>query len=313
MKVALISDVHTNLTAWDALVCHWRTQSVDFEQVWSLGDWLGYGEYHPMLLWRKLNEGAHSALRGLRSNPSNYGVLGNHDLAVLGVDTLGCAFNDRAWSAIKQQQAYVDSSRKWKAEFAPWLSSQPLLLSPASGVYLAHGAFRFDNPYRIPCVYTPHDQPHEEGLKQIRAWLDNGRTLPEHVGVAIAGWHSPLILITGHTHQQRVWQRPVHVERNGMWLDADGAYPSMDKLRRCIESQETLEQVVTIENLSVQRPIWINPGSVGEQRNSNEPRPGEDWDWAKYAILEWDELESNRVVIRLRWVPYQRPSMGSRL
>ncbi len=41
MKVALISDIHAKLPAFDAVLNHARQQ--DVEVIWNLGDFIGYG------------------------------------------------------------------------------------------------------------------------------------------------------------------------------------------------------------------------------------------------------------------------------
>ncbi|PWG74693.1 metallophosphatase family protein, partial [Enterococcus hirae] len=43
MKAALIGDVHANLPALEAVLEHARSQGA--EEVWNVGDWVGYGAF----------------------------------------------------------------------------------------------------------------------------------------------------------------------------------------------------------------------------------------------------------------------------
>ncbi len=85
MRVALLSDVHANLPALEAVLRHAEAQQA-LDQVWSLGDLVGYGP-HP-------NE----CLALLRRYPF-VSVAGNHDLAATGdLDTT--EFNPDAAAAV---------------------------------------------------------------------------------------------------------------------------------------------------------------------------------------------------------------------
>ncbi|HEV8637079.1 MAG TPA: metallophosphoesterase family protein [Chloroflexota bacterium] len=67
MRVAVVADIHANLTAFDAVAADWG----DVDEVWCLGDVVGYGPEPNECVAR---------LRALR----HIGIPGNHDWAALG-------------------------------------------------------------------------------------------------------------------------------------------------------------------------------------------------------------------------------------
>jgi diadenosine tetraphosphatase ApaH/serine/threonine PP2A family protein phosphatase len=101
MRVAVLSDIHANLPALDAVL----DAIGPFDQLWVLGDSVGYGP-HPDAVVERLRE-----LEAVA-------VQGNHDAAVLGRIPVG-AFNDLAraaveWTAETMTEAGLD-----------WLAAQP--------------------------------------------------------------------------------------------------------------------------------------------------------------------------------------------
>lgn len=304
MRVALISDVHTNLAAWDAVVQHWQAKADSFDEIWSLGDWLGYNDHHPVHLWDRIKAGRLNALQGLLDNPAIRGVIGNHDIAVLDGGGAG-GYNGTASKVISSQREQVRFSEQWRDEIAPWLRRQPHLLSPLPGVYITHGVFHPTQPQWMPHWYAGRDFKHEESFNELCDWLNQTPVEANEKLVAVQGWHHPLILITGHTHEQGVWQRPPWSRLNENWPVVDAADIPFAMIKACAERCSVLEQPVQV-SLSPGRPVWINPGSVGQPRDVATPRPGQGWEWARYAILDWDFNEPAQAIIRLYWLPYQK-------
>ena len=70
MRIALISDVHSNLVALEAVLADAETRAA--EAVWNLGDTVGYGPDPNGVVARLMEAGAVS-------------VLGNHDAAATGI------------------------------------------------------------------------------------------------------------------------------------------------------------------------------------------------------------------------------------
>jgi predicted phosphodiesterase len=103
MRVALISDVHANLTALDAVLAHAGARGI--EAVWQLGDIVGYGP-DPDAVVRRLKECAAA------------GVMGNHDAAAVGLMPLD-DFNPTAAEANRWTAGQID------ADSAAYLRSLP--------------------------------------------------------------------------------------------------------------------------------------------------------------------------------------------
>jgi predicted phosphodiesterase len=119
MRIAVISDIHANLHAFEAVLAEIDTSSID--EVWCLGDLIGYGP--------KPNECVELARERARIC-----LVGNHDLAVLGEIDLD-TFAGEAGAAARWTQTVLTD------EAATFLRS----LSPAGradGVTLAHGSPR---------------------------------------------------------------------------------------------------------------------------------------------------------------------------
>jgi diadenosine tetraphosphatase ApaH/serine/threonine PP2A family protein phosphatase len=99
VRVAVLSDIHANLVALDAVLA--TVGSVD--AVWHLGDVVGYGP-EP--------DGVVERLAGLDA----VGVAGNHDLAAVGGDQIAW-FNPDARAAMEWTRRRIsDESRRWLAE-----------------------------------------------------------------------------------------------------------------------------------------------------------------------------------------------------
>jgi diadenosine tetraphosphatase ApaH/serine/threonine PP2A family protein phosphatase len=117
MRVAVFSDIHSNLPALEAAL-----EAVGlFDQLWVLGDMVGYGPNPDEVVER---------LRDLDA----VAVQGNHDAAALGRIPTG-TFNDLARAAV------VWTSKTMKPENLEWLAQQPE--KRVEGDYtLAHGSPR---------------------------------------------------------------------------------------------------------------------------------------------------------------------------
>jgi diadenosine tetraphosphatase ApaH/serine/threonine PP2A family protein phosphatase len=96
VRIALLSDVHANLPALDAVLAALRP----FDAVWQLGDVVGYGPHPVEVIERLADVGA-------------IGVCGNHDAAAIGrIDTEW--FNDDARTAVEwAAEQLTPSARRW--------------------------------------------------------------------------------------------------------------------------------------------------------------------------------------------------------
>ncbi len=117
MRIGVLSDIHANLAALDAVLA--AMPSVD--AVWQLGDVVGYGPDPDRVVSRLREIGA-------------LGVRGNHDAAALGELDVD-AFNVDARSAIEWTRSVISD------DTLDWLGSLPEL-SVLEGLTLVHGSPR---------------------------------------------------------------------------------------------------------------------------------------------------------------------------
>jgi diadenosine tetraphosphatase ApaH/serine/threonine PP2A family protein phosphatase len=117
VRVAVVSDIHANLVALDAVLA--AVGSVD--AVWQLGDIVGYGPDPDGVVERLRSIGA-------------IGVAGNHDLAALGGSEID-SFNPDARDAMEWTRGRIDEHTK------TWLSALPTTRDE-QGMTLVHGSPR---------------------------------------------------------------------------------------------------------------------------------------------------------------------------
>lgn len=117
MRVAVLSDIHANLVALDAVLD--AAGSVD--AIWHLGDVVGYGPEPDGVVARLAAIGA-------------VGVTGNHDLAALGGSEIDW-FNPDARAAIEWTRGRIDGVTR------TWLAALPTTRVEAD-VTLVHGSPR---------------------------------------------------------------------------------------------------------------------------------------------------------------------------
>jgi predicted phosphodiesterase len=117
MRVAVISDIHANYHALEAVLAEVTAEQPD--EVWCLGDVVGYGP-EPNRCCRLVAETATLCLAG------------NHDLAVLGVLSVA-DFNGDAATAVRWTQSELaDDARSFLAPLAP--------AATRNGAALFHGS-----------------------------------------------------------------------------------------------------------------------------------------------------------------------------
>lgn len=119
MHILLISDVHANLTALNAVI----EDAGSFDQIWCLGDVVGYGP-QPNECIERLREFDLICLAG------------NHDLAVVGKTAL--------WDFTRPAQETIFWTRHWiTTSNHEWLSSLPSTpLQMGHGITIVHGSPR---------------------------------------------------------------------------------------------------------------------------------------------------------------------------
>ena len=164
MRVAVLSDIHSNLSALEAVL----EVIMPFDQLWVLGDVVGYGPHPDEVVERLRAEDA-------------VAVQGNHDAAVLGRIPVG-TFNDLARAAVAW------TKKTMRSENLDWLAELPE--TRVEGDFtLAHGSPRdpiweylfsvpaarinlaaFETPYCI-VGHTHHQVTFRDDKGQVEALL----------------------------------------------------------------------------------------------------------------------------------------------
>ncbi|NLW51233.1 MAG: metallophosphoesterase family protein [Candidatus Brocadiaceae bacterium] len=149
---ALISDIHGNLEALEAVLREIRHQGID--EVWCLGDVVGYGP-NPV-----------ECADLIRKNCS-LALMGNHDWALLnspvGFNTLATAmiYKTKEWMRI------TDSSTEQDKERWDFLSQLPLS-AEVDGMFLVHASPRAElSEYILPSDVSHDPQKFEEIFSMI--------------------------------------------------------------------------------------------------------------------------------------------------
>lgn len=117
MRIAVLSDIHSNLVALDAILAHLGT----VDAVWHLGDVVGYGPEPDGVVARLAEIGAS-------------GVLGNHDAAALGGPEIEW-FNPEARAAIEWTRDVIGTQTR------AWLTALPEV-AVKDDITLVHGSPR---------------------------------------------------------------------------------------------------------------------------------------------------------------------------
>ena len=212
MKLALVSDIHGNLEALDAVLAE-LDRTVPGARLVCGGDIVGYGPDPEACIARLRDRGAVC-------------VIGNHEEMVLGRRDFSHCVHAGIVAAVWTRTALSSAAREYLERLPPWVEAAP-------GVIVCHGNLESSETY----VSTPERA--EAAMTQLRA---------RHPGARV--------LVCGHTHHQAVHQE-------------DGGF-----------------QLVTAPREQELRwPCLVNPGSVGQARDSTKPM-------ARYAVLD---IEGRRI------------------
>ena len=117
MRIAVLSDIHSNLVALDAVLA----EAGPIDGAWVLGDIVGYGPEPDAVVER---------LRGIGAT----GVLGNHDAAALGGPEIDWFNPDARAAAAWTRDTISEATRAW-------LSALPVTATQ-QGFALVHGSPR---------------------------------------------------------------------------------------------------------------------------------------------------------------------------
>ena len=160
MRVCVISDIHANLPALDAVLA----AASPYDALWQLGDIVGYGPQPNEVVGRLVAEGA-------------VGVRGNHDSAALG-ELPTSAFNDDARVAVEWTARRLDTdARAWLAGLPKRLEEEPFTLVHGSPrdpdwEYVFSSATAYRN---LDAFATPHCLVGHTHVPLAFRRLDGGR------------------------------------------------------------------------------------------------------------------------------------------
>ncbi len=159
MRYAIVSDIHANLQAWNAVLIDIRSRPVD--RILCLGDVIGYGP-NPV-----------ETLRSVYANVHDF-VLGNHDAALCGkLDP--SLFNEHA------RRLLIWTQKRLNRQATRFFRDLPLSLT-GPGFRCTHG--HFSDPARFDYVVEPSDA--------LRAW----QAVPEPL-LFCGHTHVPCIFVVG--------------------------------------------------------------------------------------------------------------------
>jgi diadenosine tetraphosphatase ApaH/serine/threonine PP2A family protein phosphatase len=119
MRILVISDIHANATALDAVL----KDAGSVDEIWCLGDLVGYGPDPNEVVDR------------LRSLPKLTCLMGNHDAAVAGLMPF-VAFNEGARKALEWHKKVITP------ESLKFLDALPIEMQVRGDVSLVHGSPR---------------------------------------------------------------------------------------------------------------------------------------------------------------------------
>jgi len=171
MKVLIISDIHANFTALEAVLDEAETE--DYQAVWCLGDLVGYGP------------DPNECVESIRALPNLVCLIGNHDQAALGKIPLERFNQDARDAASWTRQTLTDMSEAYLLSLPSRVSFDDFTLahgSPRQPVweYILDPAtaemnfLAFETPYclvghsHLPLVFRRPPENGQTELKSIR-------------------------------------------------------------------------------------------------------------------------------------------------
>jgi putative phosphoesterase len=170
MNIALLGDVHANLPALDAVLADVKKRGVD--QIWNIGDFIGYGAYPDEVVKRLRKEGVIS-------------IIGNYDLKVLKFPK-----KNKKWQKSKTQQKWrafkwaYENLSKSSRQYLQKLPKELWLYTSSKYILLTHGSPASNEEHLTP------DTP-DARLRELSAF-------------SASQWEgtNPDVIICGHSHRE---------------------------------------------------------------------------------------------------------------
>lgn len=312
MKIAIISDIHANLPALEAVWGDIQENLRDSkDEIWFLGDLFGYGTF-PSQVYTKL----------VYSVRPKIWLAGNHDLAISGELFYLAKMNNIARCIAK---IHAESIPKAYLDELSQKPEQRILMDIASWrVHLAHGIPYQNNHRHKPgqilrrlfqqIVRLSGDMAHENLQEQniktsINTYDFEFAPLGENKSLlqaARALSNNTQIWIVGHSHRQTGWYYQATTQAWNLLIDDFGQ--SLDGNVRAFQDATLPDnrkfQVEYARMISGDFMI-LNPGSVGFPRDGY-CSSGDPPHLAKYLLLNFTEQHLRG---EYRWVPYSGNSL----
>ena len=192
MRVAILSDIHGNLPALNAVLDDASSRKI--KTFWCTGDVVGYGPW-PVQCW--------TSLRALGIAENDW-VAGNHDLGLIDGLCGGQYFNEEYFG--REARIVLDYHRRVYRDF-PELFEQirrvKTIARPRPNVILAHG------------VPKPHDATWTV-TKYTTSKMDAEQALADLSRVGL----QPQLIVVGHSHRALFWRRTAgHAGDPAVWQE----------------------------------------------------------------------------------------------
>lgn len=238
LRVALVSDIHANLPALEAVAREIEARKID--ETWCIGDVVGYGANpREVLEWVEKS--------------TTLTVKGNHDQAVATGDVEG--FNPVAASAARYHAQILSPAERTRLHDLPNEARRSLRPSPTPAQRLAARASA--GPHGgVPEALIVHGSPADP----LREYV-----YPTTAARALVEWSALAdVIIMGHTHVPYVAELAAG-ERDASSWRIEGF------MQRAFTRADPSEEVASPGTQSQRAVLAINPGSVGQPRDG-DPR-----------------------------------------
>ena len=192
MRIAIISDIHGNKLALDAVYSDAKSHKVD--TFWCLGDVVGYGPW-PMHCWLMIK----------KINPSVW-LPGNHELGLVRENSSYCQ-GDAKIIIDKQRILLKRTFPKIFEEIE--LLAENFVAEPLEGVFLAHGMYDAVKIFDSITTYVDN--------------IINKQNLAEQAYNNVQKENkNPKIFVAGHTHKPIFWRRIYDDDRKrNSWVKSE--------------------------------------------------------------------------------------------
>jgi predicted phosphodiesterase len=168
-RVALLSDVHGNLPAFEAVLADVRSTGVD--QIWNLGDLVGYGAQPDECV-------------ALARETCNVCLIGNHDLVVIDKLSVDDFSANAATAALWTKEHIAEETRAFLAGLSPKDESREMALyhaSPRDPIW----EYVLSVGVAEACIEAMPSRLAAVGHSHVALWFwrnESGRTIGEQAG-----------------------------------------------------------------------------------------------------------------------------------